>query len=94
LEELGRLIREKAADKDTTPVFSTHERGAKNELCALDNSTIYEMTRGRFAMRPRSIQIRNKLSEIEIYFTLNEEHSYSISGFPRCLIDDDKEKTS
>jgi hypothetical protein len=45
-------------------------------------------------LRPQVIHISNKLSEIEIYLTLNEEHSFPISGFPRCLVDDDKEKTS
>lgn len=45
-------------------------------------------------MRPLKIKIRNKLSETEIRFSLNSEYDYPISGFPRCLVDDEKDKAS
>lgn len=52
------------------------------------------MTWGNFVMRPLKIKIRNKLSETEIRFSLNSEYDYPIRGFPRCLVDDEKDKAS
>lgn len=94
LQELGKLIRDKVGANNETPFFTVHERDVESKLCALDHDNIYEMARGRFKLRSQMIEVRNKLSESEISFALDDDQSYPISGFPRCLIDDDKEYTS
>jgi hypothetical protein len=92
LEELRGLIRDKASGRDETPLFSVHERGARENLCALDRSVTHDMTRGKFTLRSNSFKIRHELSETELHFTLSEEQTHAISGFPRCLVDDDEKK--
>jgi hypothetical protein len=50
---------------------------------------------GKFhMMRKLNVQLRNKLSEIEILLDLNETQKHPISGFPRCLYDDEKDVIS
>jgi hypothetical protein len=45
-------------------------------------------------MRKMKIQLRNKLSDVEIQLFLNDEQLHSISGFPRCLFNDENAKAS
>jgi hypothetical protein len=49
---------------------------------------------GKFEMPHINIQLQNKLSESEILLYLNENQHYRISGFPRCLFEGIKDKTS
>ncbi|KAF1956453.1 hypothetical protein CC80DRAFT_57322 [Byssothecium circinans] len=46
----------------------------------------------KFTMPLLTVQLRNKLAETEICLSLNEAHRFLISGFPRCLYDDIKDK--
>lgn len=94
LQELGKLIRDKVGINNGTPVFSFHEGDNADDLCALDHNTVHDMARGKFKLRTQVIKVQNKLWESEIRFTMSKTHSYPISGFPRFLIDDDKENTS
>jgi hypothetical protein len=95
LEELGKLIREKA-QHDRDAYFSVCEYcyQSSTKEYKIDSDFIHNMTRGKFNMPQLQFRIKNKLSETEIRFSLNSRHTYPISGFPRCLVDDEKSQTS
>jgi len=94
LQELGKLIREKT-NHDREPYFAVRSGSKKPpETHMLDPAFIHDMTRGKFAAPLLTIEIENKLSETEMHFSLTPEYNYPISGFPRCLIDDEKIQTS
>lgn len=96
MQELGKLIRHQSY-QDKNPFFLVREKGVhgKIESRELSPDIIGSMiNHGKFPMRKMSIQLRNKLSDVEIYFFLNAGQQYSISGFPRCLFNDENDKAS
>ncbi len=96
MQELGKLIRDRCY-KEKDPFFLVRERGIHGKF-AMRNITpdiIGNMINfGKFTMRKMQVELGNKLSEVEIYLYLNDEQQHSISGFPRCLFDDEKDKAS
>jgi hypothetical protein len=90
VRELGKLILHQAY-RYRNPFFSVEERGShdKPETRDLSPVIVSKMIReGKFQMRRLNIQLKNRLSEVNILLYLNEEHKYTISGFPRCMYDD------
>ncbi|KAF9697343.1 hypothetical protein EKO04_005060 [Ascochyta lentis] len=94
MQELGKLIRDRSY-KGKDPFFLVREKGVhgKSELCKITPNIIGDMINsGKFTMRRMRVGLSNKLSEVEIYLYLNDDQQHSISGFPRCLFDDEKDK--
>lgn len=98
LRELGLLIREKMShNEDPFFIIQEHERGSSKKhekKYVLDADLIFRMTKGKFNMAPFTISLNNKLSESEISLSIKNGQAHPISGFPRCLVDDDISKTS
>ena len=98
LRELGLLIREKMShNEDPFFLIQEHERGSSRKhekKYPLNADLIFQMTKGRFSMSPFTISLNNKLSESEISLSIKNGQVQPISGFPRCLVDDDISKTS
>jgi hypothetical protein len=96
MQELGKLIRDRCyQEKD--PFFLVRERGihGKSTMRKITPDIIGNMINsGKFTLRKMKVELDNKLSEVEIYLYLNDEQSHPISGFPRCLFDDEKDKSS
>jgi hypothetical protein len=67
----------------------------KTEKREIDPGTVGNMIwHSKFEMRRINIELGNKLSETEIFLYINENLNYPISGFPRCLFSDEKDKIS
>ena len=96
IRKLGRLIREKAFT-GRNPFFCIREcgTGGKSEKREITPDIMGEMMiRGEFSMHKLKIEMKNKLSDIEIWLYLNEGEEYLISGFPRCVFQDEKDAAS
>ena len=96
MQELGKLIRTQSY-RDKNPFFLVRERGmhGKHESRELSPDIVGSMiNQGKFPMRKMRIELRNKLSDVEIYLYLNAAQQHSISGFPRCLFNDGNDKAS
>ena len=95
MQELGKLIRSQSHPYKM-PCFRVREgMHARSETHELSPDIIGSMiSQGKFLMRKMKIQLRNKLSDVEIQFFLNDEQLHSISGFPRCLFNDENAKAS
>ena len=91
------MLREKSY-RGRNPFFSIKESGVRPHAEIqrdIAPDVIGKMIReGRFDFRPVNIELQNQLSETEIKLHLNENQAYLISGFPRCLYQDDLDKTS
>lgn len=87
MQGLGKLIRTQSYP-DNNPCFliskkGMHGRSASRELSPdIIGSMINQ---GKFPMRKMNIELRNKLSDVEI---LNDAQPRPISGFPRCPFND------
>ena len=96
MQELGRLIRNRSYH-EKNPFFLVREKGTNGKVESRDITPdiIGKMiNHGKFTMRKMTIQLRNKLSDVEIYLFLNDEQQHPISGFPRCLFNDENDKAS
>lgn len=96
MQELGKLIRTQSY-RDRNPFFLVREKGihGKSESRELSPDIVGSMiNQGKFPMRKMNIELRNKLSDVEIYLFLNDVQQHSISGFPRCLFNDENDKAS
>lgn len=95
MQELGKLIRNQSY-RDKIPCFRVREgMHGRFESHELSPDIIGSMiSQGKFFMRKMKIQLRNKLSDVEIQLFLNDEQLHSISGFPRCLFNDENAKAS
>ena len=94
--ELGKLIRDRGFTY-RNPYFKIRERGTECDRNERDISPdmLGKMIReGKFAFRNINVQLENQLSESEIWLHLNDDESYLISGFPRCLFQDEKVQKS
>lgn len=83
------------------PFFLIYEKGSRKvsrrntNLREMTPDIIYKMMdSGIFDMRQMQIGLENKLSETEILFCFNQTESFPISGFPRCLLRDEREQSS
>ncbi|KAJ4355214.1 hypothetical protein N0V95_003109 [Ascochyta clinopodiicola] len=96
IQELGKLIRDRCY-REKNPFFLVREKGinGKSDTHSITSDVIGAMINlGKFTMRKMKVELGNKLSEVEIYLYLNDEQRHLISGFPRCLFDDEQVKTS
>ena len=95
MQELGKLIRNRS-HRDKIPCFRVregmHGRFQSHELSPDIIGSM--LSQGKFLMRKIKIPLRNKLSDVEIQLFLNDEQLHSISGFPRCLFNDENAKAS
>jgi hypothetical protein len=94
--EIGKVINDQAY-RGKDPFFLVRERGPHGKVAKHDltHDVVARMIRaGRFQMPKVTIQLKNQLSEVEIQLSLNDDHTYPISGFPRCMCDDGQDKSS
>ncbi|PVI00816.1 hypothetical protein DM02DRAFT_592134 [Periconia macrospinosa] len=95
-KELGRLIKDKGF-VERSPFFLICERHSREhaQIRELSPEILYKMIyEGKFDMGKINITLENKLSDTEIYLCINENESFPISGFPRCLFQDERDQAS
>ncbi|KAF3043355.1 hypothetical protein E8E11_008222 [Didymella keratinophila] len=94
MQELGNVIRNQSY-RNKNPFFLVREKGMHGKTESRERSLDIVgsmINQGKFPIRKMNIQLRNKLSDVEIYLFLNDGQHHSISGFPRCLFNDENDK--
>jgi patatin-like phospholipase/acyl hydrolase len=92
--QLGRFFQQRRHENPTHLRFVIKEQdkvARREHLVEITNNIIYRMTnQGSFEI-PIAIDISGRLAVSEIWLSMSQERVFPISGFPRCLFDDERQ---
>ncbi|KAF1991096.1 hypothetical protein K402DRAFT_436349 [Aulographum hederae CBS 113979] len=95
--QLGRFFQERRQENHSHLMFIIKEqdKAARREhLVEITDALIYRMiNKGTFEI-PTTIHVSSRLAMSEIWLSMSQEHVFPISGFPRCLFDDERQGNS
>jgi hypothetical protein len=92
--QLGRFFQQRRLENPTHLRFVIKEQdkvARREHLVEITDTLISRMTKqGSFEI-PIAIHISSRLAISDIWLSMNQERVFPISGFPRCLFDDERQ---